>query len=78
MILPSVHGECTDPRVRVSWDALVAQGKAETYIRAVNMAVEQGYQELFTQVHLEQGRNINQAHGTSGECHKHWFRPKRI
>ena len=71
-LLPSsaVHGECMEPRVRMSWDTMVAQGKADTYIRAVNMAVEQGYQELFSQVHREQGENVNQAHGTSGECNK--------
>ena len=67
MTLPSVHGKCQEPRVRMSWDTMVAQGKAETYIRAVNMAVEQGYQELFSQVHLDQERNINQAHRSSGE-----------
>ena len=72
MILPSsvVHGKGTEPRVRMSWDTMVAHDKAETYIRAVKMAVKQGYQELFSQVHHEQQINVNQAHGTSGECYK--------
>ena len=69
MILSSsvVHGKCEEPRVRMSWDTMVAHGKDETYIRAVEMAVEQDYQDLFSQVHLDQDENINQAHGTSGE-----------
>ena len=67
-LFPSiVNGICTEPRVRMSWDTMVAQGKAETYILAVNEAVAQGYQQLFSDVHREQGINVNEAHGRSGE-----------
>lgn len=53
-------------RVRLSWDMMKAAGTSELYTAAVNQAVSKGYQEMFSNVHNEQGQNINEAHNSAG------------
>lgn len=58
---------CKDPmRVRLSWEMMKADGTSELYAEAVSLAIETGYQELFANIHNEQGQNVNEAHNAAG------------
>lgn len=54
--------QCTQLRVRKSWDALTAQEQA-TYRRSLELAMSSGFYAIFVGIHFE-SRNEQEAHST--------------
>lgn len=62
LLIPSISSVCTEPRIRKSWDRLKAEGLTETYITAIQVAIERGFHQDFADVHLAQTTVGDEAH----------------
>lgn len=60
----AVHGQCSEPRVRKSWDNMTTTEHA-TYIRSIEFAMYRGYHAMFNEIHQERFSEMD-AHRTCG------------
>ena len=56
--------QCASPRIRKPWTSYTA-AEQDTYVRAVEVAMEEGLYAIFVGIHIENA-NSAQAHGTCG------------
>ena len=62
LVLIPINAACSQPRIRKSWDRLRAEGGTALYMEAVDAAIQQGYHQDFSAVHVGQTAGNDEAH----------------